>query len=81
MTKEFAGISPGRVTSFAWTSDGYGLAAGYEKGWAVWSMGGRLGGWGLSEGEDGNRDGEEGFMHGVNDLVGVLRSAYLVTYR
>ncbi|ODN94637.1 hypothetical protein L198_04776 [Cryptococcus wingfieldii CBS 7118] len=38
--------SPGQVTSLAWTGDGYCLAVGYEHGWAAWSMGGRLGGWG-----------------------------------
>jgi hypothetical protein len=59
-------VSPGSVTALAWTSDGYGLAVGYEKGWAVWSMGGRLGGWGL-EGED--EASTEGFMQGVTDLV------------
>ena len=24
-----------------WTSDGYALAVGWEKGWGVWSVGGR----------------------------------------
>ncbi|WWC63641.1 uncharacterized protein I303_106246 [Kwoniella dejecticola CBS 10117] len=48
--------SPGGVTSLAWTGDGYCLAAGYEKGWAAWSMGGRLGGCGVKEEEDHGRD-------------------------
>jgi len=56
------------VTSLAWTSDGYGLAVGYEHGWAVWSMGGRLGGWGMTEPEA--ETSVEGFMRGVTDLVG-----------
>jgi hypothetical protein len=67
-------VSPGSVTALAWTSDGYGLAVGYEKGWAVWSMGGRLGGWGL-EGED--EASTEGFMQGVTDLVSWLRRSTL----
>jgi hypothetical protein len=62
-------VSPGAVTSLAWTSDGYGLAVGYENGWAVWSMGGRLGGWGLAD-EEG---GVEGFMEGVSALVSRMR--------
>ncbi|WVR09306.1 hypothetical protein IAU60_006371 [Kwoniella sp. DSM 27419] len=41
--------SPGGVTSLSWTGDGYCLAASYETGWAAWSMGGRLGGWNVSE--------------------------------
>jgi hypothetical protein len=61
------GVSPGSITSIAWTSDGYSLAVGYEKGWAVWSMGGRLGGWGLAQEED---EKIESFMCGIKDLVG-----------
>ena len=56
------------MTALAWTSDGYGLAVGYDKAWAVWSMGGRLGGWGMSEAESDNQR-TEGFMDGVIDLV------------
>jgi hypothetical protein len=60
----------------AWTSDGYALAVGYERGWAVWSMGGRLGGWGMADLPD-DPNGEptsvssESFMHGVSSLVSV----------
>ena len=52
----------------AWTADGYCLAVGYGKGWAAWSMGGRLGGWGveLSEDEEGE---QEDFMNGVSEMV------------
>ncbi|KAK0524719.1 WD40 repeat protein [Tilletia horrida] len=32
----------GKVTSLAWTSDGYALAVGWEHGWAVWSTYGKL---------------------------------------
>jgi hypothetical protein len=31
----------GVVRVMEWTSDGYALAVGWEKGWAVWSVGGR----------------------------------------
>ena len=31
----------GPVQAMEWTSDGYALAVGYEKGWAIWSVGGR----------------------------------------
>ncbi|OCF75666.1 hypothetical protein I204_02958 [Kwoniella mangroviensis CBS 8886] len=63
--------SPGGVTSLAWTGDGYCLAAGYEKGWAAWSMGGRLGGWGIKD-EDALDDGDHGQRAmGVVDLFWV----------
>ena len=63
-----SGVSPGTICALAWTSDGYGLAVGYEKGWAVWSVSGRLGGWGLAECQE-ERGSEEGFMRGVSGLV------------
>ncbi|KAK0557552.1 WD40 repeat protein [Tilletia horrida] len=35
-------LKTGKVTSLAWTSDGYALAVGFEHGWAVWSTYGKL---------------------------------------
>lgn len=59
---------PGRVQSLAWTADGYCLAVGYALGWAAWSMGGRLGGWGVkaNEAEGSN---QEAFMAGVKEMA------------
>lgn len=58
----------------AWTSDGYALAVGYEHGWAVWTVGGRLNGWGMAlaerDGEGGNGS-TDGFNEGVVDLVSI----------
>lgn len=59
-------LHPGRVTSLSWTPDGYALAVGYERGWAVWSTGGKLLGWGVLQGEDAERAAkEDAFMRGV----------------
>jgi len=33
------GIGP--VTALEWTSDGYALAVGWERGWALYTVGGR----------------------------------------
>lgn len=66
LTQSIAASSPGPVTSLAWTSDGYALAVGYTHGWAVWSVGGRLGGWGMADGADKK---VETFMRGVKQLV------------
>ncbi|KAK4690054.1 RAB6A-GEF complex partner protein 1, partial [Tremellales sp. Uapishka_1] len=60
--------SPGKLTCLSWTSDGYSLGVGYERGWAVWSMGGRLGGWGMIEEDAKNKSESEGFMRGILDL-------------
>ncbi|WVO14603.1 hypothetical protein L204_102239 [Cryptococcus depauperatus] len=52
-------VDLGRVTSMAYTGDGYCLAVGYEKGWAVWSLGGRLNGMSVmndDEQEESNKE-------------------------
>lgn len=54
----------------AWTSDGYALAVGYEHGWAVWSVSGRLCGWGLSLADTSTAN--ERFMGGVLDIVSCI---------
>lgn len=35
----------GSVCAMEWSSDGYVLAVGWEKGWAVWSVAGRCLAW------------------------------------
>ncbi len=37
----------GPVCAMEWSSDGYVLAVGWEKGWAVWSVTGRCLAWGF----------------------------------
>ncbi|WFD45086.1 WD40 repeat protein [Malassezia psittaci] len=37
-----APITPGKVLTITWTTDGYALLAGYEQGWALWSTYGAL---------------------------------------
>ncbi|WWC90379.1 uncharacterized protein L201_005312 [Kwoniella dendrophila CBS 6074] len=54
--------SPGLVTSLAWTGDGYCLAVGYERGWAAWSMGGRLGGWGIKDEDEEQNEKPAGVL-------------------
>lgn len=60
-------MQPGKVVSMAWTSDGYALAVGYEHGWAVWSMGGRLDGWGVA-GQEDDEPAADAFMNGASNL-------------
>lgn len=65
-------VQTGAITSLAWTSDGAALAAGYEHAWAVWSMSGRLTGWGCTAHGDDNDGNDESntdpFMNGVQSL-------------
>lgn len=59
-------VDPGAVTALAWTSDGYALAVGHANGWAVWSMGGRLDGYGVAGDDD--EPSADGFMNNVESL-------------
>nr|XP_019045052.1 hypothetical protein I302_06968 [Kwoniella bestiolae CBS 10118]OCF23982.1 hypothetical protein I302_06968 [Kwoniella bestiolae CBS 10118] len=73
-------LSQGGVTSLAWTGDGYCLAAGYEKGWAAWSMGGRLGGWGIKD-EEHDDDNQSSHAVGVVDVFWVPGNLELLLLR
>ena len=57
----------GRLTALSYSSDGYCLFTGYEKGWATWSMYGKPGA--NSFGIDQQYSGatSEGWLHGVRE--------------
>lgn len=42
---DFYSKTTGAVNTMEWSSDGYVLAVGWEKGWAIWSVGGRCLAW------------------------------------
>lgn len=63
----------GSVCTMEWSSDGYVLAVGWEKGWAVWSVGGRCLAWGFGVEYEVDEDRfTDSFMYGVRSLVSVL---------
>lgn len=57
----------GKLTALSYSPDGYCLFAGYEKGWATWSMYGKPGAnsFGIDEHYSGATS--EGWLHGVRD--------------
>ncbi|KAH8599051.1 RIC1-domain-containing protein [Bisporella sp. PMI_857] len=57
----------GRLTCLIYSPDGYCLFAGYEKGWAMWSVYGKAGA--TSFGADGNtsEEHEEGWLNGISE--------------
>ncbi|KAI0304643.1 RIC1-domain-containing protein [Russula brevipes] len=59
----------GSVCAMEWSSDGYVLAVGWEKGWAVWSVAGRCLAWnfGLENQADESKF-QDMFMNGIRDL-------------
>lgn len=61
-------LLPGPVLSLAWTPDGAALAVGWEKGWGVWSSGGRLLGWGMREDGQAQDAVDEDWLDGVRGV-------------
>ncbi|KAN0100860.1 RIC1 domain containing protein [Tylopilus felleus] len=59
----------GQVSTMEWSSDGYVLAVGWERGWAIFSVGGRClaSGFGVDDVVDTEKF-RDAFMHGVKDL-------------
>ncbi|GAA5849964.1 hypothetical protein JCM9279_002475, partial [Rhodotorula babjevae] len=57
-------LATGPVTYLAWTSDGYALASGFARGYALWSTYGRLGSWSVAGALDSSSSGG-GAGHGV----------------
>ena len=74
----YARDGTGSVCTMEWSSDGYVLAVGWEKGWAIWSVGGRCLAWGFGvEYEVDEERFQDAFMYGVQSLVS---STTLLTY-
>ena len=73
----YAREGTGSVCTMEWSSDGYVLAVGWEKGWAVWSVGGRCLAWGFGvEYEVDEERFTDAFMYGVRSLVSVSFTGY-----
>ncbi|KAI0768593.1 RIC1-domain-containing protein [Trametes elegans] len=65
----YARDGTGSVCTMEWSSDGYVLAVGWEKGWAIWSVGGRCLAWGFGvEYEVDEERFQDAFMYGVGGL-------------
>ena len=58
----------GHVTSLSYSPDGYCLVAGYERGWATWSVYGKPGATSFSANEKLSESNEEHWLKGVSDL-------------
>ncbi|RPD63256.1 RIC1-domain-containing protein [Lentinus tigrinus ALCF2SS1-6] len=65
----YAREGTGSVCTMEWSSDGYVLAVGWEKGWAIWSVGGRCLAWGFGvEYRVDEERFQDAFMYGVRSL-------------
>lgn len=58
-------LSTGQLNTLAYSPDGYCLFAGYEKGWAIWSVYGKLQGSSFSSDPNMSETNEEDWLQGV----------------
>ena len=62
-------LSTGKVTSLAYSPDGYCLFAGYEHGWALWSVYGKLQGSSFAANSRLSEVNDEGWLQGINRSI------------
>ena len=62
-------LTTGRITTLSYSPDGYCLFAGYEKGWAIWSVFGKLQGSSFTADPKLSEANGEGWLQGVHDAV------------
>lgn len=64
-----SGSSSGRLTCLAYSPDGYCLFAGYENGWATWSVFGKAGATSFGVDRKICKEHEEGWLEGVKEAT------------
>ena len=58
----------GQITCLSYSPDGYGLVAGYEHGWAIWSVYGKPGASSFNADTDASRTNDECWLLSVNNM-------------
>ncbi|UZJ55318.1 hypothetical protein CBS101457_004638 [Exobasidium rhododendri] len=62
-------LTTGPCTTLAWSSDGHGLAVGWERGWSIWSTYGKLMGCSMVEDwQEASTAFSDVFMKGVREM-------------
>ena len=64
-------MSTGQITALSYSPDGYCLFAGFEKGWALWSVYGKLQGTSFIAEPNASSRNEDGWLQGVLDAAWV----------
>lgn len=64
-----SGSTSGLLTSLSYSPDGYCLFAGYENGWAMWSVFGKPGATSFGADRIISEDQEEGWLEGVKEAT------------
>ncbi|KAH9865489.1 hypothetical protein J1614_009074 [Plenodomus biglobosus] len=70
--------SPGKLTVLAYSPDGYCLFAGYERGWAMWSVYGKPGATSFTTDRALSETNGEGWLLGVHDAFWIGGGAELL---
>lgn len=60
-------VLSGQITLLKWSPDGYCLFAGFENGWATWSVYGKSGSSSFNSDRSVSENNEEGWLMGVRD--------------
>lgn len=67
LTPPVSRSTSGAIQCLKYSPDGYCLFAGYEKGWVMWSVYGRLGGSSFSADREVSEENDEGWLTGVRN--------------
>ena len=62
-------LSTGQISTLSYSPDGYCLFAGYEKGWALWSVYGKLQGSSFMADRNTSETNGEGWLQGVHEAA------------
>ena len=62
-------FTSGQITTLSYSADGYCLFAGYEKGWVIWSVYGKLQGSSFIADPKISESNEEGWLQGIEDAA------------
>ncbi|KAL8914678.1 MAG: hypothetical protein Q9171_000690 [Xanthocarpia ochracea] len=68
----------GQITCLSYSPDGYGLVAGYEHGWAIWSVYGKPGASSFNADTNASRTNDERWLLSVNNMSWVNAGSELL---
>ena len=71
-------VTTGHITTLSYSPDGYCLFAGYEMGWAIWSVYGKLQGSSFMADRKISGDNEEGWLQGVGDAAWLSAGSHIL---
>ena len=71
-------ISTGHISTLSYSPDGYCLFAGYEKGWAIWSVYGKLQGSSFMADRTISENNGEGWLQGVHEAAWLSAGSHIL---